>query len=599
MTTTTAGDDAVSLDGAAQVDAAGGPDATRGRRTAQLIQWAGVLVPVAVVVVMGWQRRWMSDDGFIHLRVVEQITAGHGAVFNVGERVEASTSPLWIAFLAVADLFGGPALPWKAVGIGIVLTGVGVLFAARADLVLTRTAGDRRFVLPVGACVVAVLPPFWDFATSGLETGMIFAWLGGSQWWCARRVSAGATTGWGAELAGAALVGLGTLIHPELALFTLVWGAVLLVAARSAGRRRMVASASAIVALPVAYQVFRMGYYGLLVPNTAVAKSAADAQWGQGLGYLLDLLLPYGLWLPVAVLVAVTIGRAVPDWSSGARLRAACRLAPLVGSVLQALYVVRVGGDFMHARLLLPAVFAALAPVGVPVSRRDLRRPAARTVARLAAAGAVAAWIVACAVALPRPGAVPWDPGSEIVDERLLQGVEVRLDLDGSTWDDPEAGDVHLFRRERLETIEATLRDGTPWSAAAVPVGGVSWASRWDLDVYEIELGSLTHPIGSHVDQRVGTRPGHQKPIPLVWQAVGLLPPGEDVRSGDLVLVSAADLRAAEQAVTCGQLGSYLDGIREPLTVGRFLDNLVNSVANTRLTVPVDPEEAAEALCGG
>ena len=63
----------------------------------------------------------MSDDGFIHLRVVEQVAAGHGPVFNVGERVEASTSPLWVALLVLAHPVTGVALPWKAVVIGIAL----------------------------------------------------------------------------------------------------------------------------------------------------------------------------------------------------------------------------------------------------------------------------------------------------------------------------------------------------------------------------------------------------------------------------------------------------------------------------------------------
>ena len=38
---------------------------------------------------------------------------------------------------------------------------------------------------------------------------------------------------------------------------------------------------------------------------------------------------------------------------------------PLLGAALHALYVVRVGGDFMHARFLLPTTFALLMPAAV------------------------------------------------------------------------------------------------------------------------------------------------------------------------------------------------------------------------------------------
>ena len=46
------------------------------------LQTALVLAPVVFLVYMGWQRRWTADDGFINLRIVRQILAGNGPVFN-------------------------------------------------------------------------------------------------------------------------------------------------------------------------------------------------------------------------------------------------------------------------------------------------------------------------------------------------------------------------------------------------------------------------------------------------------------------------------------------------------------------------------------
>jgi hypothetical protein len=45
-------------------------------------------------------------------------------------------------------------------------------------------------------------------------------------------------------------------------------------------------------------------------------------------------------------------------------------------------------------------------------------------------------------------------------------------------------------------------------------------------------------------------------------------------------------------------LRRYLDGVSEPLTPRRFLANVVDSVANTRLRVSPDPAEAEAELCG-
>ena len=78
--------------------------------------------------IMIWQRRWTSDDGFINFRVVCNILAGHGPVFNVGERVEAFTSPLWIALLAGLAALGA-GLGQAAAALGQVLAVMGVLLA--------------------------------------------------------------------------------------------------------------------------------------------------------------------------------------------------------------------------------------------------------------------------------------------------------------------------------------------------------------------------------------------------------------------------------------------------------------------------------------
>ena len=79
----------------------------RPSRWARLGLAAPAYLPALIIAVGGWQHRWMDEDAFINLRIVDQIFAGHGPVFNAGERVEASTSTLWIVVLVVGRaLFG-------------------------------------------------------------------------------------------------------------------------------------------------------------------------------------------------------------------------------------------------------------------------------------------------------------------------------------------------------------------------------------------------------------------------------------------------------------------------------------------------------------
>ena len=42
---------------------------------------------------------WISDDSFITMRVVDNFLHGYGLVWNVGERVQVFTHPLWLFLL--------------------------------------------------------------------------------------------------------------------------------------------------------------------------------------------------------------------------------------------------------------------------------------------------------------------------------------------------------------------------------------------------------------------------------------------------------------------------------------------------------------------
>jgi arabinofuranosyltransferase len=609
-------------------DEAGATDAPRPRaawwRGRGVVRWSVPAAPVVAAVVAGWQRRWMSDDGFIHLRVVSQLVDGNGPVFNAGERVEASTSPLWVALLALAHPVTTLALPWKAIVLGILLTAVGVLAAVLAAERAAAASGGARLVLPLGALAVVALPPFWDFASSGLETGLVFAWLGGSCWWSARTAAAaGAATAGGGRwdaVAGGVLVGLGPLIRPDLALFAAAFGAVLLAALWRRGRAVRLALVGAAAALPVAYQVFRMGYYAMVVPNTAVAKEAGDADWAQGRRYLADLVDPYWLWVPLALLGLVLVAQVGADLRARAWLRAAARAAPAVAAVVHALYLTRLGGDFMHARLLLPAVFALAAPVGLPVRRRDLVpgwRASWRVAGPVLACG-VCAWAVVCAAELRRDvrTRAPWggtQPVSAhgIADERefyrtirhldppvrLDESLGAQLRDDARTWPQDRMASVGETNEAVLERLPLSSAIDARAAQAAMSVGASSIA--WGNDVYVIDVLSLAHPVGSHLDHTVGDRPGHQKPVPLVWRTAGMVEGRLPVRlaGGGAVVVPRRDLAAADRARACGQLGRYLGGIQGPLTPARFARNILHALPNTTLRVPTDPHAAERRLC--
>ena len=220
--------------------------------------------------------------------MVQNILAGHGPVFNQGQRVEAFTSPSWTLLLTVAAFVTPFSLTTLAVDLGIALTLAGLVLAVVSSARLVHRASPDTFLLPLGALVFVAVPAVWSLASLGLETGLTFFWLGVCLALLVRWAGAEphAVPAW-----ALVVLGLGPLVRPELGVDSLVFVGVVLIVDRTGrswrGQVRILAWAAA---LPLAYQVFRMGYYGMVVANTAVAKEASLPRVGRGAQYFICLL---------------------------------------------------------------------------------------------------------------------------------------------------------------------------------------------------------------------------------------------------------------------------------------------------------------------
>ncbi len=577
----------------------------------------------AILAVAGWSRRWVVDDGYIHLRVVDQLLHGNGLVYNAGERVEATTSPLWVLTLAAAkSVFRNASLPWLAVGLGLAASVAGLAMAQLGAAALVRRRGAGGLLLPVGALVVAALPPFWDYATSGLETGLTFAWLGGCFWLVAHRATRGDTSR-RAALGGALLIGLGYVIRPDLLLFTVAFLVCLLTCEWQRDGRRRLAIVAAAAAVPLAYQVFRMGYYALLVPNTAIAKEAGTAQWSRGWTYFENLVGPYWLWLPLVGLGGLIAWRLATDATeSGRRRQLVVVAAVTVAALLNGLYYVRVGGDFMHARALLPALFALTMPVAVVDVRRPARlRDPALLVGSVAALTAV--WAITCGLALRFEDrfvvefaggryATYGTADGGISDQRhLLTVLTGRRDpVTPADYDrffdlDPYNGaairqladddeQVLVLGGVGQQSIEYALAPGVDAGAAATIGAAGLFAYEAGRDVYVIDTHGLAEPVGAHLAGLDDRSTGHQKLLSSGW-IVGRLADADAAAPASPV--AEVEVERAREALSCGQLRDLLDDIGAGLGPRRFLGNLVDSFANTSFRIPRRPGPAVDDLC--
>jgi arabinofuranosyltransferase len=547
-------------------------------------------LPVVLLAIAAWNYRWMSDDGFINLRVVSQIKAGNGPVFNAGERVEAATSPLWIAMLYLGDLLTPIRLEWVAVleGIGLTLGGLGL--AVFGAVRLQRGVVDHAIWLPAGALVFASFPPVWRFASSGLENGLAFAWLGA----CFAVLAGWARRERGLTCPAAVLLGLGPLVRPEL---TIVAAGFLVFVLAAQWRidtwRRRFAILGSAVALPVAYEIFRMGYYASLVPNSAIAKEASHSYWSFGLTYLRQTVVDaYALWIPLVIL-AVAAYVPLVAWMRRAAMRRGQFVvaAFVVGALLDALYIVRVGGDFMHARLLLPSLFMLAAPVAVV--------PATR---RFVGALLVVPWCFVVIVALRFPSEKAGRPGS--------------TSANGVTLADYGFGSGGALMKPYTTPglyAETTRLPGRPLAhdpaLATYGVGTIGYAlgPKW----YVLDMLGLGDGFDSHLKISRRGIVGHEKPLPTPWVAARLLRPGSPVTAEDVpapvALIApidkpdgdsfAARVSDARRALQCGPIKDFLASYQDRLDAGRFIDNIGDAFSNYGFRIPPEPRDALKKFC--
>lgn len=171
-----------------------------------------LFLPVVLFLLLSLDYVWITEDAFITFQSVENFWQGFGPNFNRGLRVESFSHPLWFIILSVLRVFGAEMLPVCAAVVGIVLSVSGVFFAIEAAR--KRWPGSSG-LFPLGAIIIAVLPPFWQFSSSGLETGLTFFWIGFVSWSFGKMLECPSV--W--ERRVYAILGLAPIIRPDLAVF--------------------------------------------------------------------------------------------------------------------------------------------------------------------------------------------------------------------------------------------------------------------------------------------------------------------------------------------------------------------------------------------
>ncbi len=307
----------------------------------------------AIFMILVIANAWISDDSYITLRTVYNLTSGHGLRWNISERVQVFTHPLWM-FLQV---------PVYAILQHAYLTAIGlnILLTVALVLLIIRRVGDHQQIITVFLFLMSS-KAFIDFSTSGLENSLAHL-LFFLVFLEVKKILSKEKH----ELKQLALLS-------SLLLLTRLDFVLLLapVAAWCLWQSNPWSSKTWKVlffgGLPlVLWEIFSLVYYGSFFPNTFYAKAqtglpTADL-FQQGGYYFLDSLQHDWPTLVMIILAAtwgIIKGSAVTrGWA--------------LGIVIYLAYVASVGGDFMSGRFFtVPFLIAVLCLTNTPLHKRTL-----------------------------------------------------------------------------------------------------------------------------------------------------------------------------------------------------------------------------------
>jgi arabinofuranosyltransferase len=304
----------------------------------------GLVLVITLVFVFELVRTaWISDDAAITIRTVLNLLGGFGARFNIDERVQGYTHPLWFLLLNVVTLLTGNVFN-ATFTLSIVTSALSVAW------VLYHSSGQKTMLLASLGFLFS--KAFVDFSTSGLEnplSHLIIAFV-------LSRELAPANDGEPMSVKSFLIVGLSYLSRPDLILIFAPC-VVMSVISLQKNKGPVVLSLVVLVIPSALWTVFSIWYYGFPFPNTAYAKLftgiPVQDRVEQGLSYLIDSIDRDRITLPM-VFFGFALGFFKSKWK---------QRSLLAGGLIYLGYIVSIGGDFMSGRLLTPLLMVSISMI--------------------------------------------------------------------------------------------------------------------------------------------------------------------------------------------------------------------------------------------
>lgn len=313
---------------------------------------------VFALVVWYYSFSFYNDDAYISLVYARNLIEGKGLVWNAGEYVEGYSNFLFVILIALLAFAGVDMM------LASKILGFAGFFGILA-LLHMYTRWVRPAPRPVRESVCAALcvcmalssVPLLTWCFGGLESTLFAFFLTAGVCLCCRILS-GHANAWRTAAYAGLWFALAALTRPDgtiYLLYTLGFMGVVWLTRNDRSPftlRSIVVVSASFAALIVPYNLWRYHYFGDWMPNTYYAKAyAVDSSYIHAIG--LKYLLSYLAVPPFLPLLASYMFYVV------LRVRAlsACSLYLSGMLALGAVYVVKVGGDWMpYGRFIVPFI---------------------------------------------------------------------------------------------------------------------------------------------------------------------------------------------------------------------------------------------------
>ena len=298
-----------------------------------------IMLLIALLAVHIRMLAGLTDDAYISFRYSKNLAQGQGFRWNPGgEKVEGYTNFSWVLIGALGFLLLPDHLPQLMSGLGIIFLLATICIFLK---MLALQFPGKLLASVCGAFFLAASGPLVLWSTSGLETMMFAMFTAAGFLQFLQYLKTGKTKYYCRVWIFSLLL---FLTRPDGIIFAAVMGSYLLLWQKGLFRWERLLPFLIFYLLPfLAYNFWRISYFGNWLPNTFYAKATGAAlnQLKKGGFYLFDFSLAY--LLPLVPLVFYLIVRRKRIAVAGSHFKIVSFL--FLGAFT--MYILLVGGDYM------------------------------------------------------------------------------------------------------------------------------------------------------------------------------------------------------------------------------------------------------------